>query len=219
MQAICDADRRFLDVVISHPGTASDLLVYNMSDIRHQLDTVGILCDGLSLFGVNAYVNNQTMTTPFKNVREGTDEDNYNFFQSQLRINIECAFGMLTQRWGVLRRPINAHFGIKKIGRTVIALCKLHNFLIDRRCGKLMPILIRDSTMIELVGGLPRSHESSVSDSTDPEAPSELVGRGEHFDDVGVYERRRLLVLENTPRFDLMNAVIEKDMKRPSKRK
>ena len=41
IQAVCDADRRFLDVVISHPGMANDLLVCNMSDMRHQFNTVG----------------------------------------------------------------------------------------------------------------------------------------------------------------------------------
>ena len=163
------------------------------------------------MFGDNAYINNKTMTTPFKNVREGTDEDNYNFYHSQLRINMECAFGMLTQRWGLLRRPMNAHFGIKKIGRTVIALCKLHNFLVNRRCGKLMPLLVRDSTMIELVGGF--DHPTGTTEDTDVESPTELVGGGEHFDDVGVYERCRLLQTENTPRSLLMDAVLAKDMK------
>ena len=38
MQAICDSQRRFLDVVVSHPGSASDLLMFNMSQIKKDLD-------------------------------------------------------------------------------------------------------------------------------------------------------------------------------------
>ena len=45
------------------------------------------------------------MTTPFKAVSSGP-KDAFNFFHSQTRINIECAFGMLVNRWAVLKTPI-----------------------------------------------------------------------------------------------------------------
>jgi hypothetical protein len=45
------------------------------------------------------------MATPFPNVSGNENMksmDNYNFYHLQLRIQIECAFGMLVQKWGIL---------------------------------------------------------------------------------------------------------------------
>ena len=44
------------------------------------------------------------------------------------------------------------------------------------------------------------------------------MGGGEHFDDVSVYERRKLMVTTNTPRSLLVDIVVEKDLHRPAGR-
>ena len=67
------------------------------------------------------------MVTPYKNVRAG-EKDNFNFFHSQLRINIKCAFGQLVHRWPILHCPLSANFGVKKQITLVHVLCSLHNF-------------------------------------------------------------------------------------------
>jgi DDE superfamily endonuclease len=90
MQACCDADRRFLDVSIGHPGATSDYLAYETSPLHHQINELHILKPGLCLYGDNAYPNSLTVATPFKGVSAG-DKDSYNYYHSQLRINIECA--------------------------------------------------------------------------------------------------------------------------------
>ena len=61
------------------------------------LEIPGFLADGLSIYGDNSYINGPYMVTPFKAVSSGI-KDAYNFYQSQLRINIECAFGVLVNR-------------------------------------------------------------------------------------------------------------------------
>jgi hypothetical protein len=44
------------------------------------------------------------MVMPFKGV-QNMAKDAFNFFHSSaLRINIECAFGMLVHWWGILRK-------------------------------------------------------------------------------------------------------------------
>ena len=53
-----------------------------------------LLAPGLCIYGDAAYGNNMYMTVPFKNVSMGP-KDAFNFYHSQIRINIECAFGML----------------------------------------------------------------------------------------------------------------------------
>ena len=70
---------------------------------------------GASVFGDNAYVNRFYMATPYSNVGADTQKDIYNFFHSQLRINIECAFGILVARWGILRKALSSNFTVEKI--------------------------------------------------------------------------------------------------------
>ena len=97
MQAVCDAQRRFLDIDINHPGATSDYMVFMQSSLRHKLESEGFLVSGLALFGDNAYLNSPYMAAPFKRDSRGS-EDAYNSFHSSTRINIDCAFGMLVHR-------------------------------------------------------------------------------------------------------------------------
>ena len=89
-----------------------------------------MLAPGLCFFGDNAYLNTQYMATPYSAVSAGTKAA-YNFYHSQLRIRIECTFGMLTHRWGILRSAIPMNVTLRKTIALVLALAKLHNFYID----------------------------------------------------------------------------------------
>jgi hypothetical protein len=99
LQATCDAEGKFLDVSIAHPASTSDFLAFSTSSLQKKIETPGYLAPGLCIFGDAAYVNNGYFMTPFKNVKGGI-KDTFNFYHSQLRINIECAFGMFVGRWG-----------------------------------------------------------------------------------------------------------------------
>ena len=66
-----------------------------------------------------------------------TSEDNYNFFHSSSRISVECAFGEIDLRWGILWRPLK--FSLKHNLQVIDACLKLHNFIIDYRESKLEP--------------------------------------------------------------------------------
>ncbi|KAL3788639.1 hypothetical protein ACHAWO_011855 [Cyclotella atomus] len=95
-------DAKRADVSIVYGGSSSDLLAFEKSGLKQRLDR-GLLAETkLVLFGDNAYLNSLYMATPFPNTSGGA-RDNYNFFHSQVRITIECAFGKLVQRWGILR--------------------------------------------------------------------------------------------------------------------
>ena len=83
-QAVADVRGRFLDLSINYGGAASDCLAFEASSLCHRLE-LGLLAPGLNLFGDNAYLNTNFMATPFPNVSKG-DKDNYNFFQSQVRL-------------------------------------------------------------------------------------------------------------------------------------
>ena len=50
MQEICYHKRRFLDIDIAHPASTSDYLVFGTSDICKNIDTPGLLSEGLSIY-------------------------------------------------------------------------------------------------------------------------------------------------------------------------
>lgn len=181
-QAICDADRRFLDISLIFGAAASDLLSFEASPLRLKLEKEGFLTPGLCIFGDNAYVNRFFMATPYPNVAGDTEKDAYNFFHSQLRINIECAFGILVMRWGFLRKKAPSRYSVKKTIATVSCLCRLHNFLIDHGDSK-PPTrgTPRDELTMAIENGVSVQRQAIEGETVD--AAGALTGGGEHFDD------------------------------------
>ena len=104
VQSVSDKRGRILDLSIKCGGSSSDCLAFEANNLYSRL-SIGLLAPGLVLFGNNAYINSSFMATPFPNVSSG-NKDDYNFFHSQLRIRVECSFGMLVHRWGILRSAI-----------------------------------------------------------------------------------------------------------------
>jgi hypothetical protein len=128
-QAVCDVRGRILDISIVCPvGSMSDCLAFEGMTLFHQLEE-GILAPELCLFGDNAYSNTPYMATPYAAVSGGT-KDAYTFYQF-LQIRIECAFGMLTHRWVILRSAIQMNVAVHKTVALVLALTKRHNYCID----------------------------------------------------------------------------------------
>ena len=183
MQAICDANRRFVDVYVGHPGSASDYTMWLESPVRKLIEkTPGFLCPGLVIYGDNAYVNTMTTVSPFKAVSSGP-KDAFNFYHSQLRITIEGAFGSLVHRWGCLRKPLPMNFRVSKMSRLVVALCKLHNFCIDCKHGDTPPSTPMDLFYISSEGGIPVPTSEYRVDA--------LLDGGDFNEDVGNFNRKR----------------------------
>ena len=132
------------------------------------------------------------MATPYPNVSGDSEKDSYNFFHSQLRINIECAFGMLVQRWGFLRKKAPAKYTIAKIISMVSCLCSLHNFLIENngRTNNQQSIPLHTS-QDELTLALDGAIDVTPTVEGDGVRPGDLSGGGHHFDDDPNYAVRR----------------------------
>ena len=61
------------------------------------------------------------------------EDDDFDYYQSSARMPIECAFGILVRRWGVLWRPLEMRFDRRA---AVAGACmRLHNYCIDRNIG------------------------------------------------------------------------------------
>eukprot|EP00980_Cylindrotheca_fusiformis_P019484 scaffold6726_cov118-Cylindrotheca_fusiformis.AAC.1 len=74
LKAVCDHKRRFRDVFIGHPGSASDFTVWLDCSLRQRIEDGGAIRDGFVLFGDNAYINTPYLVAPFKNVKSGSKD-------------------------------------------------------------------------------------------------------------------------------------------------
>ena len=84
--------------------------------------------------GDSAYNFGPSMQTPFPHRHLSNEKDVYNWQQSSLRMAIECAFGMLVRRWGVMWRPLE--MAVDKRPLTVSCCMILQNFIIDYGQGR-----------------------------------------------------------------------------------
>ena len=225
LQGTVDHHGRFLHMSIWHPASTSDYLAFSTMDLFHKLERPGFLAPGLCLFGDNAYVNTPYMATPFKNVGSGSKDD-YNFYHSQVRIKVECAFGQLVHRWGVLRRPLSAKVTMKKVNCLCMALCRLHNYCINSRLkpdqenlnsstprhataqGEDLTTLASDEVTIAMNAGV---------DLDQSGRPEELLHGGEHFEDVPDSNMRtwRRAISQPLPRDVMWEHVKRTGFKRP----
>ena len=76
------------------------------------------------------------MLTPFNRAALRRDvggrRDNFNFYLSQLRINIECCFGMLINKFPILESALKTPL-LRNAVDTFHVCCILHNLCIDER--------------------------------------------------------------------------------------
>ena len=85
--------------------------------------------NGKYIVGDSAYALRTFLLTPYDNAKHGTKFDAYNYHHSSCRISIECCFGELHQRWGILWRPLR--FNLSKNIIVIDAGMRLHNYIID----------------------------------------------------------------------------------------
>jgi hypothetical protein len=165
----------------------------------HQLEQ-GILAPGLCLFGDNAYLNSTYMATPYAATSGGTKDD-YNIYHSQLRIQIECAFGMLTHQWAILRSAKPMNVTVHKTVALVLELARLYNYCIDENeadCDVAYSSTATDEWRNEVSGAVPLVETPQQCNDNDARSggitPRQLLHGGNHFDDVAVngrYNRQR----------------------------
>ena len=180
-QAVCNVKEQILDITILYPGSTSDCLMFESKSMFQKLEE-GLLVPCICIFGNNAYLNTPYTETPFAAVSGGT-MDAYNLFHSQLRIQIECAFGILTKRWAILSRTILVGVTVAKTVALAHALAKLHNYCIDedRDVTPDLSYMPYDEWNAELHGGVPLVAATDDGDII----PQQLIKGGNHFDDIG----------------------------------
>ena len=131
--AIVDKQKRVLYRVIRSRGAEHDSTAFKNSSLYKWLTSNWrwLKDRGFYFIGDSAYSLKSFLVTPFDGVMHGTPEDDFNFFHSSSRISVECAFGEIDLRWGILWRPLG--FNMKHNINTIDACLRLHNFIVDYR--------------------------------------------------------------------------------------
>ena len=220
LQAICNHKKQFTYISIVYGLSSSDHMAFEVSELRHELERSGFLAPGLVIFGDNAYVNTHFMATPYPGTSQHTDRDSYNFYHSQLRITIECAFGWLTERWGMLRKKMPHEYSIQKIISVVSCLCRLHNFLIEIGDEEApVELLEEDEWGMAVNGALPCAVRNGIR------VPLQLMDAG-HHEEEDLLRTRRIRTetrhrgaatnSEILPREALLEQIREMNLRRPS---
>ena len=115
---------------VANQGSSHDSMAFSGGNLTAALERFATIGDGMYLVGDAAYKGIPGIITPFDGNNLPVYEDSYNHHQSQIRINIECAFGMLVNRWGIFWRGLRTDSF--EIATAVVQVCfRLHNFIID----------------------------------------------------------------------------------------
>lgn len=80
----------------------------------------------------SAYELQSFLLTPYDNAVHGTAEDDYKYFHSSSCISVECAFGEIDLRWGILWKPLK--FSLTMNCPIIDACMRLKKFIVEHRC-------------------------------------------------------------------------------------
>jgi hypothetical protein len=85
---------------------------------------------GYFIVGDIAYATTEYLVPVFGSADQNiVDNDNCNFYISQVPIRVEMAFGMLVNKFGLLCSPLR--ISVHHIGPLLQCIAKLHNFMLD----------------------------------------------------------------------------------------
>lgn len=130
MQAICDAEGRFLDIFVGYPGSVHDTRILKNSPfyLAGQYPPAGyfLLGDG----GYPCLESPVGLITPYKEPITGAVQGRFNYYHSRARSIVERSFGMMKTRWrSTLFKALEVR---PTFAPLVIATCAfLHNVCLD----------------------------------------------------------------------------------------
>ena len=125
---ICESEiGHSLFLGVAGPGVMGDREALFQCPLGDMIENLpGLFC----AIGDCAYMPTEHLVPIFGGAHaKVTANSNFNFYASQCRIRIEMAFGLMTQKWGILKKPVTCK--LNNIWRVVVCIAKLHNFGIN----------------------------------------------------------------------------------------
>jgi hypothetical protein len=129
VQAMCDADCHFLFFALASPGKTNDVVALHKTSLSAWIKS---LPPGFFVAAECAYSITEHLVAPYSGPQWFSEWcNNFNFFLSQICIQIEMAFGLLVTKWHILHIIINVK--LSNLKKLLNAICRLHNFCIENR--------------------------------------------------------------------------------------
>ena len=85
---------------------------------------------------------------PYSGKHLNTDQRVFNYRLSRARRNVECAFGILANKWRIFHRPLNVKYDFAV--DIIKACCVLHNFVVSRDGSNMSEELYIDDSLLDL---------------------------------------------------------------------
>ena len=126
----CDASKRYRFWNATSSGSTNDCIAWAHSALKAAVDA-GRLPRGYYFIGDEAFSCTPQFLSPWSGRGLPKCKDSFNYYLSCRRQVIECSFGILVHRWGILQRALTCAFERWALVTTVCA--KLHNICIDER--------------------------------------------------------------------------------------
>lgn len=138
-QGIVNGKRLFIDIAGGFPGSMHDARVLRNTGIYEKAERGDVLATGPIhrigpheikpyLVGDSAYPISTWLQKPYPEGTRDPAEIRFNYALSSARVQVECAFGILKNRWRILNCMEEANVG--RVSKIVIACAVLHNFCI-----------------------------------------------------------------------------------------
>lgn len=129
LQAICDANSKFLNVFVGATGKCHESDIFNMSNIAREIPQI---CGReFHILGDLTYPLREYLLTPFKESDDMTSQQRiFNEKQFNTKIITENAFSLLRKRFRQLTQL--DCFTVMQMSKIVLGCCVLHNLCIDQ---------------------------------------------------------------------------------------
>ncbi|XP_025157702.1 putative nuclease HARBI1 isoform X2 [Harpegnathos saltator] len=126
LQAVCDANKLFLDVFTGPPSKVHDARIFQLSFLSNEIQNIS---EDYHLLGDAAYPLKKYLLTPCRDYGNLTAaQRNYNHKLCTTRVKIENAFGLLKQKF---RQLMQLNFlTVKRSANFIISCCVLYNLCI-----------------------------------------------------------------------------------------
>jgi hypothetical protein len=130
LQAVCDKSRRFMFGSLRCAGSTHDSTAWAVSQLGSLIADKKLPANHW-IAGDDAYGCSNSLLTPYPGRGLSPPQDTFNYHLSLQRCSIECAFGILVARWGILWRPLSVP--LHRVHLVVLTCMKLHNICINAR--------------------------------------------------------------------------------------